>query len=135
MSEVVQGFLAVITIDGNDITASVEAFSLDESKSVLEKATMNGSPYNDTIPGNITGTLSMNGDIDQANLALLQASWAKDTEVVFAVSVLEGATTDSLWSGLLTLGDFTRETSGDSKWTFSLSGTTSKDIVYTPYVA
>ena len=135
MSAVVQGFLATISIDTQDITAMVEALSVGETKSVLEKPTMDGSPFSKTIPGNVTGTLSLNGDIDQENLNKLEASWLKDTEVAFVVSVTEGAGTDAVWTGSLVLGDFTRETSGDSKWTFTLSGTSSGQTVYTPYVA
>ena len=135
MSEPVQGFLATISIDGNDITAAVENFNLDRTKNVLDKMTMNGDPVGKKIPGSETGTLGCDGLIDQANMTLLEASWVKDTEVVFSLTNEEGAATDMVWAGSVVLGDLALNTSGDDVWRFTLGAETSGAVVVTPYVA
>jgi hypothetical protein len=134
MSEPVQGFLASISIDGNVITGSVENFNLDRTKNVLNKATMNGSPVGKKIPGSQTGTLSSDGLIDQANMTLLEASWAKETEVAFVLTNEEGATTDMVWSGNVVLGDLSLNVVSTDVWRFSLSAETSGVVAVVDYV-
>jgi len=128
----VQGFLAEITLDSNVITLVSADVSLDESKTSLDKSVMDGSGVSVSIPGMTSGTLSVNGHIDQANLNLLEATWAKDVTVAFILALTEGLTTDSSWAGNVTLTSFTRETAADGNWAFSLSGDTSGVTTFVP---
>ena len=128
----VQGFLAELTLDSNVITLVTADVSLSESKSALDKSVMDGSGVAQSIPGMLSGTLSINGHIDQANLNLLEASWSKDVAVNFVLEITEGLTTDGSWSGIVTLDSFSRDTSADGNWAFSLSGTTSTATIFTP---
>jgi len=128
----VQGFLAEITLDGNVITLVSADVSFDESKTSLDKSVMDGSGVSVSIPGMTSGTLSVNGHIDQANLNLLEVSWAKQTTVPFILAITEGLVTDASWAGDVTLTSFTRETAADGNWAFSLSGDTSGVTTFVP---
>jgi len=132
----VQGFLATISINGADITASVENFELTESRVVNDKQTMNGSPDGVMILGTKSGTLSFDYLIDQEALNVLEAAWLLDVPVTFAIAVTEaGVTTNTLWSGKLAMSSFAKSTAGDGLWRGSLSGDTSGAITHTPFVA
>jgi hypothetical protein len=130
----VQGFLAELTLDTNIITLVTADVSLDESKTSLDKSVMDGTGVSQSIPGKVSGTLTINGHIDQANLNLLEVSWAKDTVVPFILTINEGLGTDGTWTGNVTLTSFTRDTAADGNWAFSLSGDTSGVTVFTPSV-
>ncbi len=128
----IQGFLAELTLDGNVITLVTADVSFSEAKTSLDKSVMDSSGVSQTIPGMTSGALSITGHIDQANLNLLEASWAKDVAVNFLLVINEGLTTDGQWSGIVALDSFTRETSADRNWAFSLSGVTSTATIFTP---
>ena len=129
----VQGFLANLKLDTNDITMVLTDVSLDESKTSLDKSVMDGTGESQSIPGKKSGSMSMNGHVDQANLNLLEASWAKQEPVVFTLEISQGlGTADASWSGKVTLTSFTKSTSADGNWAFSLSGDTS-GVVFSPY--
>jgi len=130
----VQGFLAELELDSNTITLVTADVSLSESKSALDKSVMDGSGVAQSIPGMLSGSLSINGHIDQANLNLLEASWAKDIPVIFRLTITEGLATDGDWSGIVTLDSFSRDTAADGNWAFSLSGTTSGPTTFTPSI-
>ena len=126
----VQGFLATLTLDTVDITLFVTDVSFDESKTGLDKSVMDGTGDAVVLPGMTSGTLGINGHIDQANLNALETTWAKDTVVPFVLTVAEGLGTDAAWSGNIALTDFSKATTFDGNWAFSLSGTTSGNITY-----
>ena len=128
----VQGFLAQLTLDANVITLVTADVSLEESKTSLDKSVMDGSGVSQSIPGMVSGSLTINGHIDQANLNLLEASWAKDVPVAFILEINEGLTTDGSWTGNVTLTGFSRDTAADGNWAFSLSGDTSGVTAFTP---
>ena len=130
----VQGFLATLTIDGNDITLFVTDVSFDQSKTALDKSVQDGTGNSVMLPGLESGTMSFNGHIDQANLNALEVSWAKDTVVAFVLVVAEGLGTDAQWSGNIALTDFTKATTFDGNWAFSISGDTSGNVAYLPSV-
>jgi len=129
----IQGFLASLTLDGNDITLVTADVTLSESRTVLDKSTMDGSGYSASIPGKRSGTLSITGHVDQANLNLLEAAWAQDVTVMFELEIAEGKTTDAKWAGWITLSAFDKSTAADSNWAFTLSGET-VDLAYTAMV-
>ncbi len=131
----VQGFLATLTLDTVDITLFVTDVSFDQSKTALDKSVMDSSGDSVMLPGLQTGTLSINGHIDQANLNALETSWAKDTAVAFTLEVNEGLATDAEWAGNIAMSDFTKATTFDGNWAFSISGDTSGAVTYTPSVA
>jgi hypothetical protein len=133
MSEPVQGFLAKITIDNTEITAAVEDYSLDRTKNVMQKPTMDSKPTSKAIPGSETGSLSVSGLIDQVNQAKLELAWAKETEVQFSIEVDEGATTDLVWSGFVVLGDLGVATSSTDVWRFTLSAATYDVVAVTTH--
>ena len=128
----VQGFLAVLTLDSVVITLFVTDVSLDRSKTTLDKSVMDGSGDSVMLPGLQTGTMAINGHIDQANLNALETTWAKDTVVPFILEVNEGLTTDATWSGNLSMSEFSTNTVFDGNWAFSLTGESSGAIVYVP---
>ena len=128
----VQGFLATLTLDTNDITLFVTDVELAETRPSLDKSVMDGSGVSVTIPGKKNGTLSLTGHVDQANLNLLEVSWSKDVAVAFDLEISEGLTTDGKWVGTISLSDFTRGTVFDGNWSFSLSGDFAGAVTYTP---
>ena len=130
----VQGFLATLTLDTVDITLFVTDVSFDQSKTALDKSVMDGTGDSQMLPGLQTGTLGINGHIDQANLNALETTWAKDTVVPFSLEVSEGLGTDAAWSGNIAMTDFTKATTFDGNWAFSISGDTSGAVVYLPSV-
>ncbi len=134
MVDTVQGFLANLVLDGNDITNRVTATPLARSKDLLSKNVMDGIGDAFNIPGISSGSLNVSGYISQAELNNLEVSWAKDVPVSFVLTVAEGLGTDSSWAGDVTLGTFDVEPVGDGMWEFTLSGDTDGPILFTPSV-
>jgi len=130
--EAVQGFLAQLTLDGTDITNTVMSTPLSRSRTILNKAVMDGSGDTQSIPGLRSGDLSVSGILSQAEHNSLEVTYAKDVPVPFILTVTEGLTTDASWAGLVTLGDLTVDPVGDGMWEFQLSGDTSGAVTYTP---
>jgi len=128
----VQGFLAKLILDSIDITLVITNLDLGRSKTSLDKSVMDGTGESTALPGMAKGTLSLDAHIDQANLNLLETSWAKDVPVPFVLTVLEGLTTDSEWTGTVALSSLDVSTSFDGNWSVSLSGDTSGAVVFTP---
>ncbi len=130
----VQGFLAQLTLDSNVVTLVTADVSLSESKTALDKSVMDGSGVMRSIPGLLSGSLDINGHIDQANLNLLEVTWAKQTTVPFILEIAEGLGTDAVYTGNVTLTAFSRDTAADGNWAFSPSGDTSGVTVFTPSI-
>ncbi len=131
----VQGFLASITFDAINITTVVENLTLGESRVSLDKQTMNGSPDGVMLPGAKSGSLAFEMTINQAELNIVEAAWAKDDGINFVIAIVEdGVTTNTLWSGVLAFNSFSRNTVGDGLWRASVAGDTSGSIVHVPYV-
>lgn len=128
----VPGMLAALTLDGNIITLVVNRPRLTRSKTSLDKSVMDGSGESVSIPGMKSGTIAIDGFIDQANLNLLEVSYAKDVPVAFVLELTEGLTTDASWSGNVTLGDYDIEAGPDDLWKFTLGGDTSGTVTFTP---
>jgi hypothetical protein len=128
----VQGFLASLTLDGNDITQQVSTTPLDRTKGVLTKTVMDGTGVAQSIPGVQAGTLAVTGFLSQAEHNAMEVTWAKDDPVPFVLTVEEGLATDAVWTGLVTLTSFTVNPQEDGLWEFSISGDTSGATVYTP---
>ena len=126
----VQGFLAILTLDGNVITLFVTDVALSRARTALDKTVMDGTGDTVLLPGLKTGTLSMSGHIDQANLNALEVTLAKDTVVTFALEVNEGLGTDAQWTGSIAITQFDTSTTFDGNWAFTLSGDTSGATTY-----
>ena len=128
----VQGFLAKLILDTVDVTLFVTDVSFDQAKTGLDKSVMDGTGDSVMLPGLSTGTLSINGHIDQANLNALETTWAKDVVVAFSLQIAEGLTTEAAWDGFIAMTDFSKSTTFDGNWAFSISGDTSGAVAYTP---
>ena len=132
MADFVQGFLADIELDGNDQTSITVDFTLSRSRTVLDKATMDNTPDPASIPGMTTGTLAFNGHVSQAELNLLEVSFAKTVPVAWTITIVEGLTTDGSWSGEMTFDSFDVDTSAEDNWGFAASGALVGLPVFTP---
>ena len=130
----VPGFLATLTLDSNDITLFVTDVAIDETRTALDKAVMDGSGNPAKLPGMRGGTFALNGHIDQANLNALETSWAKDTVLAFVLEVSEGLGTDASYAGNIAPTDFARNTTFDGNWAFSIGGDLDGDLTFTPSV-
>ncbi len=128
----VQGFLVTLTLDTVEITALCNDVALSRSRDVMSKPTMDGSGEPGQLPGQLTGTLSMTGQVDTAGQAGLETTWAKDAAVAFAMVVGDGATIDAgTYAGQVALTTFDIEAAASDAWNFSLDGTT-RSVTYTP---
>ena len=128
----VQGFLVELTLDTVVITARCNDVALSRAKNVMSKATMDGTGFPQQLVGLKTGTLGMNGQVDTAGQAGLEATWAKDTKVAFILVVGDGGTIDAgTYEGSLALSTFDVEAAADGLWNFSLSGDTDT-VLYAP---
>ena len=101
----------------------------------IDKSVMDGSGDSHMLPGLQTGSMSINGHIDQANLNAPETTWAKDTVVPFVLEINEGLTTDANWAGNGAITDFSKSTTFDGNWAFTISLDTSGAVTYTPSVA
>ena len=134
MAADIQGFLVVLTLDGNDITVQCTRLAVDRSKASLKKSTMDGTGSPEYIPGEETGQLGITGSVIEGAVAIeaLEETWAKAAEVPFSVLVGDGATVDAgTYSGDTLLQTFNVGTEPSDTWSFDMVGDTGK-IVYTP---
>jgi len=132
--QAVQGFLAQLDLDGTDITNTVMSTPLSRSKTELNKGVMDGSGVMQSIPGMSSGGLSVSGILSQAEWNAMEATWAKTVPVSFTLTVVEGLTTDTSWTGDVTLTSLQVDPVGDGMWEFSLEGSTSGVVTVTPSV-
>jgi len=130
----IPGFAATITIDGIDQTLVIENGGLTRTRSVLSKGSMDGTGYTKSIPGPVTGTVDINGHIDQLVLNDLETAWDKG-EVPFVMEISEGRTQDAFYTMALVLSQFNVATTEAGNWAFTLSGQTTGEIPFTPAVA
>jgi hypothetical protein len=134
MASFIQGFLASLMIDSVDITLVTADVTLSESRTALDKSVMDGSGTSQQLAGKRSGTLAINGHVDQENLTLLEAAWAKSVALTFTLEITQGiGTSDASWSGTVTLTDFTKSTSADGNWAFTLAGEIGP-VAFTPMV-
>jgi hypothetical protein len=118
----VQGFLASLVLDSNDITLMITSYSLPRAKTILNVSVQDRSGVEVSIPGMQSGRLSIEALLDSPNLKKLEASWLKETTVTFVLTVEEGLGTDASWSGAITMGDFTVGGEFGDQWNISISG-------------
>lgn len=128
----VPGFLASLSLDGNDITLEVTTTPLERTKNILNKSVMANTGQMESIPGLESGALRITGFLSQAEHNAMEVTWAKDVPVAFLLSVEEGLTTDASWAGFITLGTFSVNPVEDGLWEFALDGETSGPVPYTP---
>ena len=126
----VQGFLCTLTLDGEDITVLLNDLSLSRAKNVMSKPTMDGTGVPQQLVGNQTGTLAMNGQVDTVGQETLEATWAEDWSVAFALEVGDGATIlAGTYTGAVVLSAFDIDTAASDSFNFALSGETA-GVVY-----
>jgi len=128
----IQGFLAILTVDTNDLTEITVTTPLARTKSSLNKATQDGTGSMVSIPGVESGSLSVSGFLDDALHNAMETTWAKTDPVPFTLIVAGSDTTDAQWAGNLVLTSFTVNPVEDGVWEFDLDGDTSGPVVYTP---
>jgi hypothetical protein len=129
----VQGFLANLKLDSNDITLVVTDVGLDRSWTSLDKSVQDGTGQSQSIPGKMSGTMSINGHVDQENLNLLEASLAKTVPVDFTLEISQGiGVADAFYSGMFNKTSFNVSTAADGNWAFSLSGDAT-NVVFSPF--
>lgn len=128
-----QGFYVTLTLDAVDTTPRLESLDLERSKNVAKKSTMDGTPGADHLATEDTAVLAMVGFVDDAGQEILEATYAKDTEVPFSLFV--GDATESLdagtYSGNVTLNRMMMRTVGEDVWRFELNGDAGS-VLYAP---
>ena len=118
----VQGFLATITLDSQDITAYLNDASFDRTKTVETKPTMDGTGIPLKLVTQKDGTLTLDGQVDTAGQSVLETIFAKDTPVAFVAIMGDGATIDAgTYSGDVTLSGETISTSASDTWNFTMT--------------
>ena len=129
----IQGFEAVVELDGNTITLYCNDASVDRKKSVQAKATMDGTGTPQKLVTQKDGSLSLNGQVDTVGHELLEASFAKDVPVSFKLTVGDGVVIHAGdYSGEVVLDGSTVSTAADGTWDFTLSA--DGWLAYTPPV-
>ena len=127
----IQGFYVTLTLDTNDITLYCNNLTLDRTRNVLTKPTMDGTGEPKFLGGTRVGNLSMDGQVDSDGNALLEATWAKDEAVPFTLIVGEDATiTAGSYAGEILLDGNSISVAADDSWDFSMSGA-ARAIVFT----
>ncbi len=118
----VQGFHAVLTLDGNVVTAYCNDVSFDRQKTVETKATMDGTGIPLKLVTAKDGTLELSGQVDTAGQTLLEATFDKDVPVEFSAEIGDGATIDAgTYAGDVTITGMPLDASAADAWNFSLS--------------
>lgn len=127
------GFLAIVILDGNTITAQLTNLRFERTVGSNKKSTMDGTGSPTYLAGERAGTFTMDGTIaDDDSHNLIEAIWAKYASVPFSVEVGDGATVDAgTYAGnvLLTRADQVAEP--EDAWRFTMAGDTG-EIVFTP---
>lgn len=127
----VQGFYADITLDTETITAYCNDVSIERTKTVQTKPTMDGTGVPLKLVTQKDGTMSLNGQIDTAGHQILEATFAKDVAVAAVVAIGDGAAIDAgRYAGDVTLNGSTVAATADGTWDFTLSA--DGLLVYTP---
>jgi hypothetical protein len=131
----VPGYLGVVTIDTNDISAIAHVTKLGRSRPGLSKKTF-GNRYQYAIGGQREFSFSASGSITAEQMAAIDASYETDTPVTFALQIGEaaGATDAGLYAGTCVLTTLDLDAGADGQWEFSIDAVGSDAPTYTPAV-
>lgn len=115
----VPGYLGTITIDSNDLSGGLSATALNRTKADNPKPVF-GQQYAEAVGGQISGEITFEGHVNDNDLPLLEASYAKDSLVPFTLDVGDGATIDAGdYAGNAVFRDLEVTGAADGEWDVS----------------
>lgn len=129
----IPGWQTTITIDTDDWTVHANVLGFSRTKASLPKPVF-GTPFRHEIPGQGSGTLTLEGHVAKEHIQDLEDAWASQVPVPYVIQVgTAGQATDAgTYAGNLVLSDLTIDTDAESEWEWSASATLDGAPVYTP---
>ena len=133
MPTFIPGYLGVVTLDSEDISAMVSGATLSLTRNALNKPTL-GQPWGYAIAGQRAGTISYNGHLSSEQAAALQSIYMSEVPVDFSFQMGEGGgdTDAGLYSGKAIVTELAHEVAADGEFDWSLSAQTTGVVTYTP---
>jgi hypothetical protein len=93
-----------------------------------------GSPFRNEIPGQASGSLSVQGHVSVEELPVLEAIFDKTTAVAYTIQLgtVGGPTDAGSHAGNCTITGYTLDTDAEGEWEFTIDATLDGAPVYTP---
>ena len=131
----VPGYLGVVSIDANDVSAIAHVTKFNRSRSGLAKKTF-GNRYQYAIGGQREFTFSATGSVTSEQIAAINTSYETDTPVAFSLQIGEavGATDAGVYTGSCVLTSLSIDGDASGQWEFSIDAMGTGTPVYTPAV-
>ena len=127
----VQGYIAKLTVNGQDLEVFASDATLTLTNDVLDKTTL-GITSRQYIPGLQDGTLGIQMHLDTAGVGLLQAAYAAAAEIPFVVRPGKvGGPDAGEWAGTCIVTDLEITGSVDDNWQMNLAGQVTGPVTYT----
>ena len=82
----VSGYLGVVTLNADDISAVGSVVSLTRTRNIMPKPTF-GSPYAFSLGGQKVGAFDASGHISVEKLPDLEAAFASDAPIAFSLQI------------------------------------------------
>lgn len=128
----IPGWQTSITIDTDDWTVHANVLGLQRTKSSQPKPVF-GTPFRHEIPGQASGTLSLEGHVAVEHIQDLEDAWAAATSLPYTIQVgsAAGATDAGTYAGNLVLTELNIDTDAEGEWEWTASATLDGAPVYT----
>jgi hypothetical protein len=131
----VPGYLGVVSIATQDISAIAHVTKLGRSRAGLAKKTF-GNRYAYAIGGQREFSFSASGSVTAEQMAAIDTAYETDTPVAFSLQIGEaaGATDAGVYTGNCVLTTLDLDAGADGQWEFTLDAIGSDAPLYTPAV-
>lgn len=129
----VPGWETSITIDGDDFTVHANVLGMSRSKSSQPKPVF-GTPFRHEIPGQASGTLSLEGHITVEHIQDLEDAFNSAVSLAYIIQVgtAAGPTDAGTYAGNLVLTELSIDTDAEGEWEWTASATLDGAPAYTP---
>ena len=129
------GYLGVVTLDSEDISAIAHVTRLNRTRTGLPKRTF-GLRYAYAIGGQREFAFSATGSITAEQAAAIDGLWEADVPISFSLQIGEGAaaTDAGAYAGLCVITSLNIDGSADGQWEFTIDAIGTGEPVYTAAV-
>ena len=129
----IPGWQTTITLDGDNWTVHANVLGMTRTKSSQPKPVF-GTPFRHEIPGQASGTLSLEGHVAVEHIQDLEDAFAAQVPIPYIIQVgtSGGATDAGAYNGSLVLTELTIDTDAEGEWEWTASATLDGAPQYTP---
>lgn len=116
----IPGYMAELSIDGDDLEANLASGTLTRNKNVMRKPVA-GEQSSYALAGLITGSISVSGHVSTEDIAKLNAAYVSNTALAYVFQIGDTTAPDGgAYGGDLLIESLSFAFDADDEWSFSM---------------